>query len=179
MKLTTGQASRIPEFRRPVERDLIRTPHRRGQEPRQASQGFLRRFHRRTCKTGLACRELAGKGMRCARSVEGVDLYNDGAWRRVARSRERPCLAVQAYCKNLPSDHGQLAGISKLNPRRRGDSFFYKPQMRRGLASAQLRRAHAGTRCPSRARGDKNSPHEFKPFGNFRGANLINWLSFP
>jgi hypothetical protein len=124
MKLTTGQASRIPEFRRPVERDLIRTPHRRGQEPRQASQGFLRRFHRRTCKTGLACRELAGKGMRCARSVEGVDLYNDGAWRRVARSRERPCLAVQAYCKNLPSDHGQLAGISKLNPRRRGDSFF-------------------------------------------------------
>jgi hypothetical protein len=32
---------------------------------------------------------------------------------------------VQAYCKNLPSDHGQLAGIIKLNPRRRGDSFFF------------------------------------------------------
>jgi len=43
---------------------------------------------------------------------------NDGESRRVAWSRERPCLAVQAYCKNLPSDHGQRAGISKLNPRR-------------------------------------------------------------
>jgi hypothetical protein len=30
---------------------------------------------------------------------------------------------VQAYCKNLPSDHGQRAGISKLNPRRLGDSL--------------------------------------------------------
>jgi hypothetical protein len=51
----------------------------------------------------------------------GSICTNDGAWRRVARSRERPCLAVQAHCKKLPSDHGQRAGISKLNPRRRGD----------------------------------------------------------
>ena len=32
-----------------------------------ASQGFLRRFHRRMCKTGFARRALTGNGMRCAR----------------------------------------------------------------------------------------------------------------
>jgi hypothetical protein len=88
----------------------------------------------------------------------GSICTNDGAWRRVARSRERPCLAVQAYCKNRPSDHGQLAGIIKLNPRRRGDSLFYKRQMRRGLASAQhavptpasaALRAREGLKTPS------------------------------
>jgi hypothetical protein len=36
----------------------------------------------------------------------GSICTNDGAWRRVARSRERPCLAVQAYCRNLPHASG-------------------------------------------------------------------------
>jgi hypothetical protein len=43
---------------------------------------------------------------------------------------------VQAYCKNLPSDHGQLAGIIKLNPRRR-ETRFLQIEVRRNLASAQ------------------------------------------
>jgi hypothetical protein len=59
------------------------------------------------------------KGRGCRRFVQRTEnpAGSPGA-------AERPCLAVQAYCKNLPSDHGQRAGISKLNPRRRGDSFF-------------------------------------------------------
>src|SRR5580704_10123221 len=79
-----------------------------------ASQGFLRGLHRRMCKTGFARRTLTGNGMRCARSSQGSICTNDGESRRVARSRERPCLAVQAYCKKRPSDHAQRAGISKL-----------------------------------------------------------------
>jgi hypothetical protein len=36
-----------------------------------ASRGFLRRFHRRMCKTGFARRALTGNGMRCARRGRG------------------------------------------------------------------------------------------------------------
>ena len=43
---------------------------------------------------------------------------------------------LQAHCKNQPSVHGQLAGISKLNPRRLG-TRFYKSEVRNDLASAE------------------------------------------
>src|ERR1700719_3375484 len=62
---------------------------------------------------------------------------------------------LQAHCKNQPSVHGQLAGISKLNPRRLG-TRFYKSEVRSDLASAE-RAGSAGKHCSSRARGDKNS----------------------
>jgi hypothetical protein len=58
---------------------------------------------------------------------------------------------VQAYCKNLPSDHGQLAGISKLTLDN-ATPAFYKIEVRRDLASAQ-RAGSTGKHCPSRARG--------------------------
>ena len=64
----------------------------------------------------------------------------------------------QAHCKNQPSVHGQLAGISKLNPRRLG-TRFYKSEVRSDLASAE-RAGSAGKHCSSRARGDKNSPRK-------------------
>jgi ATP-dependent DNA ligase len=63
-----------------------------------ASQGFLRRFHRRVCKTGFARRALAGKGMRCARSVEGVDLYK--RW-SMATGRPEPREAVSCCASSL------------------------------------------------------------------------------
>jgi hypothetical protein len=130
------------------------------QRPICTNNGESRRVAWSCERTGFACRALAGKDMRCARSVEGVDLYK--RW-SMAPGRPEPREAVscvQAYCKNLPSDHGQLAGIIKLNPRRRGDSLFYKPQMRRGLASAQhavptpastAPRAREGIKTPSLA----------------------------
>ena len=62
---------------------------------------------------------------------------------------------LQAHCKNQPSVHGQLAGISKLNPRRLG-SRFYKSEVRSDLASAE-RAGSAGKHCYSRARVAKNS----------------------
>jgi hypothetical protein len=48
-------------------------------------------------------------------------------WRTSQEPRIDDRLGFQAHCKNRRSERGQLAGISKLNPRRRGDSFFYKP----------------------------------------------------
>ena len=63
----------------------------------------------------------------------GVDLYKR---RRMAPVRPEPrrlCLAVQAHCKNLPSDHGQLAGISKPILEAAGP-FFYKSKVWRDLA---------------------------------------------
>jgi hypothetical protein len=62
---------------------------------------------------------------------------------------------LQAHCKNQPSVHGQLAGISKLNPRRLGTRFS-KSEVRSDLASAG-RAGSADKHCSSRARGDKNS----------------------
>jgi hypothetical protein len=87
-------------------------------------------LHRRMCKTGFACRAPPEKACDVLEASRGSICTNDGAWCRVARSRERPCLAVQAHCKNPPSD--------------------------------------AGKRCPSRARGVKNSPSGLKqPYRRF------------
>ena len=62
---------------------------------------------------------------------------------------------LQAHCKNQPSVHGQLAGISKLNPRRLG-TRFYKSEVRSDLASAE-RAGSAGKHCSSRARGNRQT----------------------
>jgi hypothetical protein len=82
-------------------------------------------------------------------SRRGGRLVQWTAGRR--RSRRDSRLIV-----NQPSVHGQLAGISKLNPRRLG-TRFYKSEVRSDLASAE-RAGSAGKHCSSRARGDKNSP---------------------
>jgi hypothetical protein len=66
---------------------------------------------------------------------------------------------LQAHCKNQPSVHGQLAGISKLNPRRLGDPF-YKSEVRSDLASAE-RAGSAGTpntTAPPTKRARASSP---------------------
>jgi hypothetical protein len=78
---------------------------------------------------------------------------------------------LQAHCKNQPSVHGQLAGISKLNPRRLG-TRYYKSEVRSDLASAE-RAGSAGKHCPSRARGDKNSrQHSQAPRPDFDDERL-------
>ena len=97
-----------------------------------ASQGFLRRFHRRMCKTEFARRALAGNGMRCARRGSG----------RFVQTTENPAASP---------------GISKLNPRRRSHSLFTN---RRCSAALPVRSTPYPRRqaLPSRARGDRNSP---------------------
>ena len=100
------------------------------------------------CKTALAftiqqpetaCHLLTTRGPSCTMDC-GSSKIEEG---------------LQAHCKNQPSVHGQLAGISKLNPRRLG-TRFYKSEVRSDLASAE-RAGSAGKHCSSRARGDKNS----------------------
>jgi hypothetical protein len=61
-----------------------------------ASQGFLRRFHRRMCKTGFARRTLTGNGMRCAGRGR-ADLYKR---RRIPPGRLEPREAVSC-CASL------------------------------------------------------------------------------
>jgi hypothetical protein len=49
---------------------------------------------------------------------------------------------LQAHCKNQPSVHGQLAGVSKLNPRKTRDPF-YKSEVRsdpRQCGACRIRR---------------------------------------
>src|ERR1700736_5515623 len=86
-----------------------------------------------------ACHPLTTRGQSCTMDC-GSSKIEEG---------------LQAHCKNQPSVHGQLAGISKLNPRRLGTRFFfYKSEVRSDLASAE-RAGSASKHCPSRARGDK------------------------
>ena len=89
-----------------------------------------------------------GNGMPSAHDA-GAVLYNG---QRVVDDR----VGLQAHCKNQPSDHGQLVGISKLNPRRLG-TRFYKSEVRSELASGGACRIRRQAPLPSRARGDKNS----------------------
>jgi len=96
-----------------------------------ASQGFLRRFHRRMCKTEFARRALAGNGMRCARRGSG----------RFVQTTENPAASP---------------GISKLNPRRRSHSLFTNRRLRRGPASAQHAAPTPASTAP-RARGRPTS----------------------
>jgi hypothetical protein len=76
-----------------------------------------RQLHSPMCKTALAftiqqpdtaCHLLATRGPSCTMDC-GSSKIDEG---------------LQAHCKNQPSVHGQLAGISKLNPRRLGTRFY-------------------------------------------------------
>ena len=59
-----------------------------------ASQGFLRRFHRRMCKSAFARRALTGNGMRCARRGRGrfVQTTENPAGSPGSRSRRSTAL---------------------------------------------------------------------------------------
>ena len=94
----------------------------------------------------------------------GARLYDPPAGNGMPSAHEAGavlCNGLRAHCKNPPSVHGQLAGISKLNPRRLG-TRFYKSEVRSDLVSAE-RAGSAGKHCSSRARGDKNSRSDADP----------------
>src|ERR1700719_1253542 len=100
------------------------------------------------CKTALALRSNGRKRHAICSRRGGPSCTMDCGSSKIEEG-------LQAHCKNQPSVHGQLAGISKLNPRRLG-TRFYKSEVRSDLASAE-RAGSAGKHCSSRARGDKNS----------------------
>jgi hypothetical protein len=96
---------------------LARARSRYSGSPR--AKGFCGGLHHQMCKKGFACR----CGMRCVRSSQGR-LYKR---RRIPPGRLEPrgrCLAAQAHCKNPPLITVNRPVSAKLNPRRRGDSFF-------------------------------------------------------
>src|ERR1700736_5247402 len=99
------------------------------------------------CKTALAftiqqpetaCHLLTTRGPSCTMDC-GSSKIEEG---------------LQAYCKNQPPAHGQLAGISKLNPRRLGTRFLQIGGAERPRQCAA--RWRVGQARSSRARGDKN-----------------------
>jgi hypothetical protein len=101
-----------------------------------ASQGFLRRFHRRMCKTGFACRAPAGKGMRCARRGGGQFVQtteNPPGSPGAARGRVLLCKLIVKTCPQI-TVNWPVSASSILDDA--APPFFCKPQMRRGLASA-------------------------------------------
>jgi hypothetical protein len=64
------------------------------------------------CKTGFARRALTGKGMRCARSVEGVDLYERWSIALACEGQERTGRALK-----------------EIGPEKRSPSNQYSPQL--------------------------------------------------
>jgi hypothetical protein len=100
MRLTTPRSSRTGRpccYRRSLSREFLSPRAREAQILWfVASQGFLRRFHRRMCTTGVARRALTGKGMRCARRGRGrfVQTMEHGAGSLGAARGDRPIKAV-------------------------------------------------------------------------------------
>jgi hypothetical protein len=104
-----------------------------------------------------ACRLLTTRGPSdCGSSKieEGLQAHCKTSPRFTVK---KPALGSRS--KNQPSVHGQLAGISKLNPRRLG-TRFYKSEVRSDLVSAE-RAGSAGKHCSCAVR----APQRFRVKG--------------
>jgi hypothetical protein len=113
-----------------------------------------RRWRRRSPALGVPRCNTSAEATRRARE----DCSSSSGRRETARNssyeNSRPRRDSRLIVKTS-ARFGQLAGISKLNPRRRG-TRFYKAEVRSDLASVE-RAGSAGKHCSPRARGDKNS----------------------
>jgi hypothetical protein len=90
-----------------------------------ASQGFLRRFHRRMCKTGFARRALTGNGMRCARRGRGRFVQtteNPAGSPGAARGRVLLCKLIVKTCPQITVNGPVSAKLTLDNTR----PAFYK-----------------------------------------------------
>jgi hypothetical protein len=114
------------------------------------------------CKTGFARRALTGNGMRCARRGIGRFVQtteNPAGSPGAARGRVLLCKLIVKTCPQI-TVNWPVSASSILDDA--ATPFFCKPQIRRGLASAQHAAPTPASTAPSRARGDKNSKRCYK-----------------